>query len=411
MFLKSSFNHYLHLFIAGFTILFFFYRPMYVKSAHIEGGEKVIVTSPPGENCYLAGGEIAVRAVIAGDLTAVGGNLFIQDSVYDDLLIGGGDIEISAYVGGDIRILGGTITLSGNVGGDVVITGGELKIMPGVHIGGDLLTTGGHVEINGTIMGQMVILGGEIDFRGKANQYAEFRGGTLLIDGEIMGTSLLQAEEISLGSDAVFHGDVEYWQRNGEIDFGNSLIDSIADYNEELEPDVGKIDWKYMGLGFLGFWIVRLVAISLLVLVAHGLFRKTFEQAGESILRQPMRNLGSGLLYLIGIPIVGLLLIILIVGIPLGTFTLVNYMFTLLFGHVLASLVFAQAVNIRYEKNWGSGMLLLVSILVFLVLKMIGWIPVLGTLVSLAVICLSFGALLEPLVDSWRYRNEGEEVH
>ena len=385
--------------IAGFISALLLNSPMMGLATHFEGGKSIHITAPVTGDSYLAGREISVEAPIKGDLVAAGGKIVVLDSIYQDLQIAAGDVNISGYVGDDIRIAGGDVILTGKVAGDVVIAGGTLKIDKEAVIEGDLIIGGGEVELAGTVKGNLKASGGVIDFTGKVGQNAKFTSSQLNLNGAIQGTSLLQAENIKLGENAKFHGDVEYWQNSGEMDFGASLTNATATFNPELELAMGQEDWNYLGLGFFRFWIMRLLGMTLIMALLIWMFNKKFAKAAQTILDRPTRSMGFGFLYLIGIPVIALLLLVIVIGIPLGLFTLVNFLFSLLFVHALSMLILAHLINIRYDMDWSKGKILLLAALGFIVLKLITWIPIGGTIVSIVLASTALGALIMPLFD------------
>ena len=388
--------------------------PQLGLSANWEGAETVKITTPQTGDTYLAGGEVSVQAMIDGDLIVGGGKIWIQDTVKGDLLVGGGEVEIRGFIADDIRIAAGDIRLEGNVAGDVVMAGGTLEIREGVIIVGDLTIAGGTVNIYGTIQGALNASGGEVHFLGTAEQSAEFHAGMIRMNGSILGDAILQAQEIKLGEQAKFHGKVDYWQNGGELDFGSTLFGGEANFDEGLAFSE---DWdsgmNYFGLGFFMFWFLRLIGVGLFLMVLVWLASHRFRDAADRLLVQPVQSLGIGFLYLIGVPVVSIILMAIVIGLPFGVFLLANYGFSLLFGQMIAILLLTYAFTNYYQKDWSRGMIWMVAILGYILLNVISWIPVLGFLVNLIVIAAAFGALLAPLFQRSPepFEEELEEVY
>jgi hypothetical protein len=122
-------------------------------------------------------------------------------------------------------------------------------------------------------------------------------------------------------------------------------------------------------------------------------------QAGERLNQEPTRSLGYGAAYFIGLPILVVLLLVTVIGIPIALLFLALYAFSLLFGLSITSVVAAKAMKIKYNyKHWGTWMLVLVSAGVFVVLKLLTLIPFIGWLFYLIVLVVAFGAIVVDLL-------------
>src|SRR5680860_693347 len=64
----------------------------------------VAITSPLGDDTYLAGGDVVIDSDINGDLFAAGGSIIINADVKGDLFVTGGQVTIKGSVGDDVRI-------------------------------------------------------------------------------------------------------------------------------------------------------------------------------------------------------------------------------------------------------------------------------------------------------------------
>ena len=381
--------------LSSIIIIFFGACPSY--GSDFKGGERVSITEPVIGDLYVAAGEIDVRAPISGDLVVAGGEISVEDSVMQDILIAGGQLYLNGFVGDDIRAAGGRIKITNRITGDLVVFGGEINIQEDAIIDGDLRVFGGEVYIRGVIKGAIKSSGGKIYFRGTAEGDVELQAEELEIDGEIKGRSTLVAENIILGDQAKFYQEVEYWREDAEMDFGTSLVNTSARYDIELK-EIGK-DRGPFGLAFGPLGLIYVLSILLILILLNFLFNRPLAQAGERLNQEPTRSLGYGAAYFIGLPILVVLLLVTVIGIPIALLFLALYAFSLLFGLSITSVVAAKAMKIKYNyKHWGTWMLVLVSAGVFVVLKLLTLIPFIGWLFYLIVLVVAFGAILVDLL-------------
>lgn len=392
--MKRTELHYLLLFVL------LLWNAVRCFSADIKWAKEITFSDTISHDTYLMGSSINVYTKINGDLIAAGGTVSINDSVKGDLMVTGGTILIHGPVGDDIRVMGGTINITKNVSGDVVVLGGNVQIGKEVIIMGDLIIFAGNVIMDGLVKGKMQAKGGNISLNGNVENGAELKCEELSINGEIRNGSSLAATKIHLGSNAKIYGNVAYWQEAKEFNFGKVLIDGKAIYNPELKPIEQKWDWKYLGFGIAAFFVLYFLSALLCLILLNYFFAGYFEKTAETMNRFFMKSFGIGILYFIAIPILSLFLFITIIGIPVGLFLTFLFILSILFGNSITAIITANWIKNKYQKNWGKGMLIIMSALCFITLKLVSWVPFIGWLVSVVMISAAFGAILQNLKKS-----------
>ena len=376
------------------TLLIFLFVTA-AQAAKFDTGDTKTIRQPVNDDLYIAGGTININAPVYGDVLAAGGTISITDSVAEDLIVAGGTITLSGNVGDDIRVAGGTIVITGIVGGDIIVAGGQITISPSALIMGDLIITGGDIIIEGTVIGIIKASGGNVNFQGTAMSVLEVYSASLIINGTVNGESILSAQKIEIGNKARFNEDIRYWTSGGKINFANYQTTGSAVYDETLkqEDSSGPLEM------FSFFWILYILAGILLIIIFYFIFRKIFEGTGKVVNVETGKSLGTGILFLIGIPILIALLMITLIGIPAGFILLVLYIMIVMLSHVLSSLVFAHWINYKYNKGWSKWILIFVSIGIYIALKLIFIIPFIGFLLTILIVALALGALILQLKD------------
>lgn len=354
-------------------------------------GENVTVSDKINDDAYLAGETIRLEAPILGDLVVAGGNITVRDTVYQDLLIAGGEIIIKGYVADDIRAAGGTLTIDSEIGDDVIIAGGEVLITEDAVIHGNLINFSGDIEMNGKVDGMIKSYSGDLAMNGTVGKDASLFGGDLFINGEIKGTSKIGAEEITIGEKAIFRGDVTYWSEDGNVDFKNSLKEVTATFDENLIGERKEFSWKGFGIAALGFWVFYLFSAFLVLLLLNWAFSDFFSATTDYLDENFLKSLGYGTIYIIGLPLLIILMFITLIGIPIGLFFGTFYIFSILFGHLLVALLFAHYLNRKSDKGWNFWTIVLLSLGIALVIRLLTFIPFLGTLISFVILAVAYG--------------------
>ncbi|HET7898176.1 MAG TPA: hypothetical protein VFL47_10910 [Flavisolibacter sp.] len=364
----------------------------------IDWGKTVTISHPVFEDLYVAGGTVTINAPIHGDLVVAGGTIYINDSVLNDLLLAGGTVHINGYVADDIRCAGGELHILKNVGGDLVITGGRVDIAKEVTITGGLITGDGEITVNGRVIGPVRSTAGVFRFNGEANSNFDFRGGQLFMNGRVRGPSVIAAGEMEIGSQAAFQNGVRYWTKHRPPDFQQSLKNGGAVYDPSLK--ITSSSWYLLGHSTAFGLIWYLSTVFLFLVLIQYFFRNSFSKAADSLEQSMLKSLGFGFLFFAGVPFAIGLLLITVIGIPIGLILMFLYIVLVLLATVIASLVFANWYNHRFGKAWGFWQIILASLAMFVLFKLVTFTPFLGWVIMIMIACISFGALVRNI--NWR---------
>ncbi len=374
--------------------------------AQWSSGENVVISEKVTHDLYIAGGTVTINAPVSGDLIVAGGTVTVNDTIYQDILAAGGNVNLNGYVGDDIRSAGGKIILSGNVSGDVVVTGGTIEIKKDVTIAGDLLSAGGEVTLDGEVNGRIRCGSGIFTLNGKANGDIDCRGEELRLNGTVNGQSVLAAGTITLGSGAQFNKDVRYWSKDQALDFGSTLNQSKATFDESLEIDNGR--WHFLGFASVLMVIWYLGTAFLMIVIVQYLFSLTMKNTANTVKNASLKSLGMGFLFFVGVPVLIVVSIITIIGIPVGVLLLFGYLTVILLGTVIVSLIAANWINeTNYNSLWSGRKIILVACGIFVVLKLASLTPVVGPLIMLLLVCMAVGGILQNI--KWK-RKKGLEL-
>jgi hypothetical protein len=310
----------------------------------------------------------------------------------NDLLLAGGNVTINGYVVDDIRCTGGQLHVLKNIGGDLVIAGGTVEIANNVVIGGGLITGGGELKVDGTINGDVRCAAGNLIFNGTANKAFDCRSESLVMNGTVMGPSVLVAREMRIGPEASFHNNVRYWNKEGKLDVGSKLKGGTAVYDASLKMKPNA--WYYLGHATLLGLLWYLSTVFLFLMLIQYLFRNTFQKAGNSLDQSLLQSLGYGLMFFVGVPLVVALLLITIIGIPIGIIVMLSYITLVLLATVITSLVMANWYNHRFDRRWTYWQIVGAALAMFVLFKLVSLTPFLGWLIMIVIACIAFGAIL-----------------
>ncbi|WP_430966669.1 hypothetical protein [Spongiimicrobium sp. 2-473A-2-J] len=336
----------------------------------------ILIDKAQQDDTYRAGETIRVNAAIQGDLVIAGGNLMVNDSINGDLTAAGGELLLNSYVADDVRVAVGRVTIDSEIGDDLVVFGGEVILTKNAVIHGNLDCFAGNIEIYGDVMGKL-----------------EVKGADVLIDGTVKETSKIIGEAITIGSNAKFYQEVQYWNSEGELDFKDALVNTEAQFNEDFGEDKSQLSLTSFGTASFALWMYYILSAFLVILVLHALFKNAFSNAVEGLEHNLLKSFGFGLIYLIGIPLLIILALLMIIGIPLGLFMTTVFIFSLLFGHLIAALMLVYYYKHKKEKRWGFWSVTFLALLCAVLLRLLTIIPFAGILLSVVILSITYGAL------------------
>ncbi len=282
-------------------------------------------------------------------------------------------MELRADVQDDVRAAGGFVTISGSIAGDLIAVGGTVSLSPGAEVRGRAWLTGGTLEI-----------GGRLDRGLRA------AGGTVSIAGEINGDVELFADKITVLPSARIRGDIRYSGRHEPaIDTGAQITGQVT-----YQPFETGVPARTPAAAW-GARVAIVVSLMLTGVVLFLMFPSFAGGAAQAIASDSWKCLGLGLAVLIMGPIVALLLLVTVIGIPLAIIALAAYLIFLIAGYLTGAL-FLGELGLRWldkDTRASIGLRAFSIVVAVLVLSIIGWIPLLGGLATLVALVFGLGAL------------------
>ncbi|HCW32527.1 MAG: hypothetical protein UT55_C0009G0011 [Candidatus Peregrinibacteria bacterium GW2011_GWE2_39_6] len=370
-----------------------------VNAFNYQIGETISTTNSLPDDFYTAAGNLNIKNPVNGDLNALGGKVKIDDTIAGDLFLIAGQAEINGNIQDDARIAGGQIVINGNIGDDLIVRAGKVIINKTAIIGGDVIIRGGIVEINGVVKGNVSARGAKLHLNGEVDGDLNLRGTTINLRGDVKGnTNVAAIRDISIDQSAVFGGNIVYWQPLDKNNFKDSSHVGTIQFDPRLR-------FRVQDLTTLGpitsqtylvsrFQLIALLA-SILILFLIILFtHHPFKEALKSLNQSWPTNFFYGLLYFIITPLMALLLLISLIGIPLGIVLIGFYLGSLYLAKILVSLIITRWGAERYHKNWTKLQFFLASALILTIFTVSNWfLPILSSVITSILACVIFGTL------------------
>lgn len=296
------------------------------------------------------------------DNVATAGNIvIIRGTIDDDLFVAGQDIKIEGDVNGSLFAMGNQIEVSGTIGKDAMIAGNILDLSKSSKITGDLFAAGNMVTVSGPV-----------------GRNAYFAVSGLTISSIINGNVLATFSDINLSNGQIL-GKLTYTAEKA-ININPALVTGGITFNEIVTKETSKNE-QVMS------WLMRLLTAIVMGIIFVLLIPKWTKNISEQINKSLFKSMGIGLLILIVAPILSLLLLITMVGAPLGIIAMIFY-FMLMYlakfwvAYCLGSYIGKDKLNPIISMTIG-----------ILILYLIFAIPFIGGFAGFIVLILGIGGI------------------
>jgi len=353
----------------------------------------VFASSAADDNFYLAEDEVVdgnlIKAVgnanidgaVNGDVIIIGGTITISGPVAGDVFAVGGNIKIKGDVMGSVRVAGGDVVISGYVERNVNAAGGTVELADSAEVGWDLIAAGGNVVVNGKVNGNINIAGGNIILTSEV--------------GKNLDINLGASGYATLRSTSKVNGDFNYLaatQDQIDINEGAEVIGetnhkTVTSARLKAAPAFGAIYFFGKLVSLFGMFIVGLVMITLVP--------KVVTQVSVQMTKSPGRSIGWGLIYLILTPIVIILLMITIIGIPLAMILIPMYFIAVYLSGIFVGVTVGLLLVNWITKGKYKKTLIWPMILGLVVADIVFSIPILGWILATLAVMWALGALIE----------------
>lgn len=345
-------------------------------------------TPPAGRNSYIAGGNVRPAMPVNGDLYAAGGRVTLEHPVQGDATLAGGAVTVRAPIGEDLRAVGGDINLESTVGGELYASGGNITLSNTAVVADAVTLYAGNVSIEGKVNGPLKV-------------YAQ----KIVLNGEVARDVELNAEQIELGPRAKlgaalrYSSNAQFKTAEGVAIGGTVTRDGAMNGRPDSHHDR---EWHGQMMGSGSGWagaIASTAASFVALLAAAALFLIVFtgfsRRASGRMLAAPWPALGAGVVVLLGTPMLAMLLLITLIGIPLGIVLMMLFPLMLLMGWIVGVFSIAQRVQRAIQKDApseSSAAMIGFFALTLLLVLLLGSLPIIGFLILVAILLLGTGA-------------------
>lgn len=335
-------------------------------------------------NTFIRKGE-----VVRGDLYFAGESLEIEGEVQGDVLVIAEEVKVTGKIDGSLfGLVYGKLTVDGSIGEDLRVVASQAVI------GGTVGETVSSAAMMATFTPKSVVNKGIIGLYHQAKLSGRVDGGAritsygaMALGGKINGDVQLRGVPVTWAKGATVHGNVDDY--SGTANTAAATRANISgDYRMHQDNE---FIFKVMK-NLLIFSLMWFLGSVLTALVFYKLFPRTSWRISDPSAVYFRKNLWTGFLGALGIPVIIFVLFITRVGIPLAILLILGYITLLLFSNVLLYLWMGRLIFSRSRLDLRRHPVLLI-ITGGIALAVVGLIPLAGYFLQV----IGFGMVLSQI--------------
>ncbi len=328
---------------------------------------------------FRAGESVVLTEDLVGDVYVGGATVMVEGKIDGDLIVGGGTVTLNGEVTEDIRVGGGNVVLNGTVGQDVTAGGGSITFGPASNVMGSVLAGGGMVVYNGDVMGDVWTGAGAVQMAGDFGQ-----------DVKVEADGIQVLSNTTVGGDLVAnYGEESQVSEQAQISGETNINQVYRSY--KAEEKMAKIDGYGKDMNNVGA-VFSLILGLVSGLVLMYLFPKATDEMSANAMKNPLPSMGWGALKLFLGPLVIILLMVTVIGMPLAFLMLMGYIVSWMVACWISGKALGEKIYKESKAKWFKDRYLQFIIGLALI-KLLSVLPVVGWLVKLTAFLIGFGAI------------------
>ena len=334
------------------------------------------------DDLYLFGTTIVIDGTVNGDVFALGTTVTINGTVNGMVNIGATTIVINGTVVESARLAGYEASVLGSIGEDLLVAGNIATVSDSGVVGRDLIP-----------LASTFTLDGAVERRISGGVQTATLNGSVGTDVDLDANNLTVTDSARIGGDLVYRSSIDAKIASGAQIGGEVIAEQLTEENGEVAAD-GEAEVAGVSVGMfvpaiIGFVIAAVYGTVML----FGLPRITIA-ASNQLIEGPLLSLGLGVATLILAPIIAILVMITVVGIPVGLVTLLLYSIALYSAQVFVGMSIGRLILSFFADANRRLMQFLGLLLGLLILFAIGFIPYVGPWIPFLVAIFGLGGVV-----------------
>jgi len=306
-----------------------------------------------------------VLGTIEGNFYCTGQDVVITGTVTGNVFCASSSLKVSGQIDGDLFSLAQDLEISGQIDGSVIAFSSDIKLTETAKIRQDLTVAATNASLSGVISRDLII------------------SATTASSNAIIGRDFkADVGSLVLYGDGVIKGNLTITSNNDVKLEGNAKVDGNTNRKPQTASTAAGVAIGVLSM--VGFLLSLLLVSMITVLIMPNFYEKTYTQ----IHTKTASTFGWGLFNLLITPIIIVLIMLTVFGIPLAGLIAVAWILSLM----LSGPILAYYIGKRIKKKSSPVVMMLIGSLVVLALYLV---PIVNIVVGLIVGVVGSGALFE----------------
>lgn len=340
--------------------------------------------------------EVPTGTEHVGALVAASEQVVINGTVRGDVIVAGSDVTINGDVHGSVYAAGQTIKINGPVDGGIHAAGSTVEIRN--TVGGSLFIAGSKVSTSreAEVRGAVFAAGSDLSLAGNLQDNLYAAGSSVTIEGRVGRDVALAGSQLKLSDEARISGNLKY-ASDTDLKLPNDDVVSGSVVRSEQRQPTASERFRQRTFDAL-YW---LLANIILAAIAWRLFPQVLRRSVTTFVSNPGTYIGRGLAVFFFVPVVLILGLITVIGIPVVLIGALGYLLAILLAHLFAANFIGGLIWSRtqpkskptnhYWQELGATSMGILAIAIVTLVPVFG--ELIASLVGLLGIALLVGAL------------------
>lgn len=338
------------------TLLLSFNLNVSAKSSLYKADEKLFLDENFNGTVFFAGEKISSE----GDINGIG-------------FMAGNEVSVDGNMEYGF-IAGETLNITSNIKNDLFLAGSDVNLTDDAVINRDLFVGAANITIN------------NVTVKRNANLAASV---IEISNTKIEGNLYISAEEIVMGENVVIDGKLSYNENAIVTGISKVDVDKIKKY---ALPELEKVSITTTIRTRLLSIISQFLLLVIIFLLFPSLIKKIDKKIENNSISNYLTKMGIGFIALVMVPIASVIMMVTIIGLPIGFLLLALYCMSLYFSLLVTSYIIGNKINtylLKKPYNYYSSILIGI-----ILMKVISFIPVISGLVSFFGLLLGIGVIV-----------------
>ena len=322
---------------------------------------------------FTAGQNIEIKSEgVKGDAAIAGANVKISGAIMGYLMAAGADVNIDAPIGNDLYAAGSNVVVNNSVIDNVMLAGNSVVIGQNANFGKDVRIAANSADIKGRVTRNLTIAAANAQ-----------------ISSEIGGNVKAYTENLTLNPGAIVRGNLVVYSPNEPVISPDAKVLGRVDYHR-TERNQNSSSNAFGN--WFGNWLITFLWITVLGLVAIWFSPVWTNRVAEMLRANTAKSLLTGLVVMIVVPVVFVILLVTVVGLPLAFLLSAMSFVAFLFSGVFIAF-FVGDWFLHQIKRWKTSNVLKI-VFGALIVTFVMALPWIGGLAQFAVMFFGVGAFL-----------------